>query len=67
MKRNIFFLSLISLLLIGITLINTEVRGYSFIVLFLGSIIAILRRKYLNLKPWWGGRLRDIPKYFKLP
>jgi len=31
------------------------------------SILTFLRRLHLRLKPWWGGHLKDIEKYFNEP
>ena len=41
--------------------------GYNYggaYVFLSGIVIIYFRRKYMNLKPYWGGELTDIPKYF---
>ncbi|PVY42935.1 hypothetical protein C8E01_102111 [Pontibacter virosus] len=39
--------------------------SYSGAYLFLSMIVVLyFRRKYLAMKPYWGGELSDIPKYF---
>ena len=44
--------------------------GFAFggILTVVGTIALIyFRRRYLGMRPYWAGRLSDIPKYFKLP
>ncbi len=67
MTRIAFIILFILLIVLGLFLIKYEVRGYALVILMLGSILTFLRRKNLGMKPWWGGNLRDIPKYFLEP
>ncbi|MEM9325217.1 MAG: hypothetical protein AAGA85_06165 [Bacteroidota bacterium] len=67
MNRLLVILSLILLMVVGYFLMINEVRGYGIIVLLLGTLVTILRRTYLGISPWWGGNLKDIPKYFRSP
>jgi hypothetical protein len=65
MNRIVFILSLVIILILGRAMQLTNITGYGLIVIFLGSIVVIARRVYLKMRPWWGGKLRDIPNYFK--
>ncbi|MBX0333328.1 hypothetical protein K3G39_08755 [Pontibacter sp. HSC-14F20] len=41
--------------------------GYSYggAYLFLSMIVLLyFRRRYLDMKPFWGGEFSDVPKYF---
>ncbi|WP_139337819.1 hypothetical protein [Pontibacter indicus] len=44
-----------------------EHLGYSHgeaYVFLSGIVLLYFRRKYMDMKPYWGGDLSDIPKYF---
>ncbi len=56
---------MIAVVLIGRFLQQNDVSGHGLIIIGLGYIVTSLRRINLNLKPWWWGSLKDIPKYFK--
>ncbi|MDX5438176.1 MAG: hypothetical protein LPK03_13320, partial [Pontibacter sp.] len=38
-----------------------------FLVVIGTLALVYFRRRYLQMKPYWAGRLSDIPKYFTLP
>jgi len=65
MKKYFFLVAIIVIVLIGRFLQQNNVSGYGFIIIGLVYIVVSVRRINLNLKPWWYGSLKDIPKYFK--
>ncbi|MEJ8801613.1 hypothetical protein [Pontibacter sp. H249] len=67
MNRIVFILSIVLLIAFYILWVQS---GHSFggIIIIIGIMALVyFRRRYLNMKPYWAGSLRDIPKYFKLP
>jgi hypothetical protein len=64
MTRPLFIGSFLILLLVGGILFHKNVKGTFLIVFVLSSTLVFARRIHLGLKPWWGGDLKDIPKYF---
>ncbi len=67
MNRLWFVVSLTILFVSGSLLLEEGYRNVFIIYFVLSSVVCFLRRSYLGMKPWWGGRLRDIPKYFTEP
>ena len=67
MNRNIFIITMVSLVGLGYLMQYLEVPAYGFILIVAGSIVVTVRRYYLKLKPIWGAPLKDIPKYFGKP
>jgi hypothetical protein len=57
----------LGLILASILLIEYDFKHFFAIVFILASALVISRRIYLGLKPWWGGKISDISKYFKAP
>lgn len=58
---------MVAIFAVGRVLQVSAVPGYGLIVIMLGTIAVILRRKYLKMSPLWDSRLKDIPSYFKKP
>ncbi|WP_299758152.1 hypothetical protein [uncultured Pontibacter sp.] len=67
MSRIVFILSFG--LLIAFYIVWGQL-GLSFggILTVAGTMVLIyFRRRHLRMKPYWAGKLSDIPKYFTLP
>lgn len=65
MNRIVFIVSFVIFCMISYILILNNVNGTLWYILGLGTVLVSLRRHYLKLKPFWGGLLKDIPKYFQ--
>ncbi len=67
MNRWLFIFSMTALIATAIYIEDNEIAN-TWLLVFLGTwAITILRRVYLQIRPWWGGDLEDIPKYFMKP
>ncbi|WP_158453770.1 hypothetical protein [Pontibacter korlensis] len=67
MNRLVFILSFVLLICLYIV---WGLLGYAFggILIVIGTMALVYwRRRYLHMKPYWAGKLSDIPKYFTLP
>lgn len=68
MNRIFFLVGLIIWLTIHYWLISLNSILINVISMTISLFILVsLRRHFLKIKPWWGGDLEDIPKYFQKP
>lgn len=67
MNRNLFIIILAVLLISGTLFLEYGLKNIFLIYLLLASIACFFRRHYLGFHPWWGGKLKEIPKYFQKP
>lgn len=67
MNRTLFIFSLATISILGYFLLVHQVHGSSIIILLVVTVLTVLRRKKLNMRPYFGGTLRDIILYFKMP
>jgi len=67
MNRVLFIISLVLVFVGGYFMFAQQVSGGFLIVFIVGTLVCIFRRVHLRMKPWWGGRLKDIPEYFTRP
>ncbi len=66
--NRVVFITLFIITFIGAYIaLKYNVENIFLINLVVFSLLVFLRRRYLKMKPWWGGKLKDIPKYFQLP
>ncbi|MCX2741651.1 hypothetical protein [Pontibacter anaerobius] len=67
MNRIVFILSFVLLIALYIVWGQLEFPFGGFMVVVGTLVLVYFRRRYLHMKPYWGGSLSDIPKYFTLP
>jgi hypothetical protein len=67
MSRNKFLISILILFVIGRFLQSYSLGLAGLSVILIGTILVMCRRRFLIMPPLLDSRLKDIPKYFKLP